>query len=190
MMNRFSVKSEFDSKILLHACCAPCALAPVPEFTQAGVAFDAFFYNPNIFDGAEHDKRLAEVKKIAGIFGFALFIQNDEYSKFLELVSGLENEPEGGARCAKCIEMRLAAAFEFASAGGYKYVATTLSTSPHKNVKLINSLGAALSEKHGGRVKLVEFDFKKNDGYKVSIDQCKKYSIYRQNYCGCHFSKR
>ncbi|EKD69648.1 MAG: hypothetical protein ACD_47C00048G0003 [uncultured bacterium] len=190
MINKFSVKSEFDSKILLHACCAPCALSPVPEFAAAGLAFDAFFYNPNIYDAAEHDKRLAEVKKIAGIFGFELFIRNDEYSKFLEFVSGLENEPEGAARCAKCIEMRLAAAFEFASAGGYKYVATTLSTSPHKNVKLINSLGAALSEKHGGLVKLIEFDFKKNDGYKNSVDYCKKYSIYRQTYCGCHFSKR
>ncbi len=186
----FNIKEEIDSRILLHICCAPCALSPVPVFSESAAGFDAFFYNPNIFDEAEHSRRLDEVKKIAGIFDFKLFIKVDEYSKFLNYVSGLENEPEGGSRCGKCFELRLGAAFDFAAGNGYKYVASSLSTSPHKNINLINSIGASLSIRHGGTVKLIEFDFKKADGYKKSIDYCKKYSIYRQNYCGCHFSRR
>ena len=191
MMNKFNVNNEkIDSKILLHACCAPCALSPVPEFSASGIDYDVFFYNPNIFDETEHEKRLGEVKKISEIFKFRIFIQKDEYSKFLIYIAGAENEPEGGARCAKCFEMRLTAAFEFAAAGGYKFVATTLSTSPHKNVALINSLGRKIAAGYNNVIRLIEFDFKKNNGYKNSIDYCKKYSIYRQNYCGCHFSKR
>jgi hypothetical protein len=191
MLNKFNITTEINSKILLHACCAPCALSPAPEFEASeDIDYDVFFYNPNIFDEAEHDKRLGEVKKISEIFKFRLFIQNDEYSKFLEYAAGLENEPEGGTRCVKCFEMRLAAAFKFASAGGYKCVATTLTTSPHKNASLINSLGRKIAAGYDNAIRLIEFDFKKNNGFKSSIDYCKKYSIYRQNYCGCHFSKR
>lgn len=190
MTKLFGVEGLPAAKILLHTCCAPCALSPVPEFAPAGVEFDAFFYNPNIFDDAEREKRLGEVKKIAGIFGFGLSVKNGAYRDFLEFVSGFENEPEGGARCEKCFEMRLSAAFEYAAAAGYEFVATTLTTSPHKSVRLINSIGARLTEKHGRRVKFVEFDFKKNDGFRRSVELCKKHSIYRQNYCGCHFSKR
>jgi len=183
--------AEIDSRILLHACCAPCALSPVPEFASCkNIGYDVFFYNPNIFDEAEYAKRLGEVEKIAQIFKFRLFIQNDGYSKFLQRVEGLENEPEGGGRCVKCFELRLQAAFKFASAGGYKYVATTLTTSPHKNAPLINSIGRKITAEYGDSVRLIEFDFKKNNGFKNSIDYCRKYSIYRQNYCGCHFSKR
>ncbi len=188
----FNINIEDGSrdKLLLHICCAPCALSPVPVFSGAGIKYDAFFYNPNIFDDAEHEKRLDEVKKIAGIFKFDLFIQKNEYSNFLNFVSGLESEPEGGARCAKCFEMRIAAAFERAAANGYKYVATTLSSSPHKNFKLITAIGRKLSEKYNDTIKLAEFDFKKQDGFKKSVEYCKLYSIYRQNYCGCHFSKK
>lgn len=190
MLNKFNIKNEIESRILLHACCAPCALSPVPEFGAAGIDYDVFFYNPNIFDETEHEKRLGEVKKIAEIFKFQLFIQIDQYSNFLTYIAGTESEPEGGARCSKCFEMRLAAAFKFAAAGGYKFVATTLSTSPHKNAGLINSLGRKIAAEYDNAVRLIEFDFKKNNGFKNSIDHCKKHSIYRQNYCGCHFSKR
>lgn len=176
-----------DKKTLLHICCAPCA-APALLDLSGNDKVTGFFYNPNIHPDEEHEKRLGELPKISEIFKIPYICVRSDYSTFLRFIKGLEEEPEGGARCAKCFELRLSGAFEYAAENGFSYVGTTLSTSPHKNIKLINSTGNAIAEKYNG-LEFLEFDFKKKDGFKKSVQLCEKYFIYRQKYCGCHFSK-
>jgi len=180
------INDKLDSRLLLHICCAPCALSPVPEFFGR-IEYSGFFFNPNIYDSIEYEKRLFEVEKISEIFKFPLIVSQTSYYDFIDFVKGLENEPEGGARCLKCFELRLSETFKYAKQNNFKYIATTLSTSPHKNISAINAIASRLSERFSG-VTFLEYDFKKNEGYKKSIERCKSFSIYRQNYCGCSFS--
>ncbi|MEZ7892507.1 MAG: epoxyqueuosine reductase QueH [Candidatus Wallbacteria bacterium] len=180
---------KISEKILLHICCAPCASVPLFELPSAGMNLTGFFYNPNIYDDTEKEKRRREVEKIEKFFNVGCVYLDDTYERYLEFVKGLEAEPEGGSRCLKCFEMRLLKAFEYASMNDFSYVTTTLTISPHKNSGIIHSTGNLISEKFPG-IKFLEFDFKKKEGYKKSIQLCRQYSIYRQNYCGCHFSKK
>ena len=176
-----------EIKTLLHVCCAPCAVAPFSDFhPDSGIT--GFFYNPNIYPESELGARLAEVKKISEIYDIPCIFMESEYSEFLNYVAGLENEKEGGARCARCFELRLSKAFEYASAHGFGAVGTTLSSSPHKNVKTINAIGNKLAAATPG-VRFMEYDFKKNDGFKRSVELCAKFTIYRQKYCGCEFAR-
>ena len=175
--------------LLLHACCAPCASYPL---TLLADAFDltVYYYNPNITDEAERDKRFAELKRhleenyptVGLIRGAA-----DE-EKFRAAAKGLESAPEGGLRCARCFELRLNETARLAAADGYDYFATTLTLSPLKNPMLINGIGEKMAEKYG--VKYLASDFKKDGGYLRSIEICKANNLYRQNYCGCEYSKR
>jgi len=178
---------KIDKKTLLHICCAPCA-APALLDLSGSEGLTGFFYNPNIHPDEEYEKRLNEIPKISEIFKIPHISVRSDYSIFLQFIKGLEDEPEGGQRCARCFELRLEKAFEFAFENGFHYVGTTLSTSPHKNIKVINSIGNAIAEKYE-TVKFLEFDFKKKDGFKKSVQLCEKHFIYRQKYCGCHFSK-
>jgi predicted adenine nucleotide alpha hydrolase (AANH) superfamily ATPase len=183
-------------RLLLHACCAPCLTASLELLTRH-FRVDVFFYNPNIMPLEEHRKREAEVRRLLEIADFAkgvnLFSPDYSPEEFAAAAHGFEAEPEGGARCTRCFELRLEKTAEFAKKasehnadGGYDYFGTTLTISPHKNTEVINKICAAAAEKYG--VRALPLDLKKRDGYKRSIELCKKYDIYRQNYCGCGFS--
>lgn len=175
--------------LLLHACCAPCAsheLTFLPDYFDVTV----YYYNPNITEAAEREKRYLELERLIGAMcpTVGLLEGAADSEKFLSLASGLESAPEGGMRCAKCFKLRLEETARRAKEEGYDYFATTLTLSPLKNPMLINDLGEALAEKYG--VKYLASDFKKEGGYQHSIELSKEYDLYRQNYCGCPFSKR
>ena len=174
-------------RLLLHACCAPCSSACLERL------FDAFdvtvlFYNPNIEEG-EYEKRKTELIRLLDATGWGHFIDCDhDESEFYNAVKGLESCPEGGERCAACFALRLERTAKVCKSGGFDYFATTLTVSPLKDANLINALGFELAEKYG--VRWLPTDFKKRNGYLRSIELCEKYSLYRQNYCGCVFSLR
>ncbi|MBO6052342.1 MAG: epoxyqueuosine reductase QueH [Clostridia bacterium] len=176
-------------RLLLHACCAPCSshclevLAEVYEIT-------VFFYNPNIAPEEEHAFRLSELKRFVGEAGYrTVAIDTPEYdpAPFEEMAKGLESLPEGGERCRRCYALRLRRTAEAARDGGFDAFTTTLSISPHKNAAWLNEIGLALSEEFG--VPWLCSDFKKKDGYKRSIQLSAEYGLYRQDYCGCRFSR-
>jgi len=174
-------------RLLLHCCCAPCTSGVLGRLTAFVV--DLFFFNPNISPAEEHERRLAELWRFADEAGHAGARIAPAYSpeEFFAAAKGLEAAPEGGARCMKCFELRLGRAAEYAAAHGYDYFATTLTVSPHKNADALNAIGGRLGEEYG--VKYLCSDFKKKEGYKLSIEMSKKYGLYRQDYCGCMFSK-
>lgn len=172
-------------KLLLHCCCAPCSsacLERLKEFFEITV----LFYNPNIESG-EYERRKAEIIRFITETGWANFTDCDHNEKeFYSAVKGLENCEEGGARCEKCFELRLKKTAETAEKGGYEFFTTTLTISPLKDAGLINSIG----EKLQNGAKWLYSDFKKRNGYLNSTKLSKKYNLYRQNYCGCVFSRR
>ena len=178
-------------KLLLHACCAPCS-SYVLEYLSAYFEITVFFYNPNIYPPQEYEKRVAEERRLIAEMPFRnpVHFREGTYGpeRFFEAVKGLENEPEGGARCRKCFELRLAEAARQAKAGGYDYFTTSLTISPLKNADVLNEIGEAAGREYG--VAYLNSDFKKKDGYKRSIRLSEEYGLYRQNYCGCVFSVR
>ena len=169
-------------KLLLHCCCAPCSSAVIEKLKNY---FDItyFYYNPNIFPEEEYILRKNEFIKL----GVNVVDLKYDHNEFLNVVSGYENEKEGGARCRICIAQRLDKTFEYATINNYDIVTSTLSISPHKDAEFINKLGESLQEKYG--IKYLHADFKKENGYLNSINICKEKGIYRQDYCGCEFSK-
>lgn len=177
--------------LLLHACCAPCSSACL-EYLNKYFNITIYYYNPNISPKAEFDKRLNEEKRLVSEMPF----ENDvdviegfyDYNEFLEIAKGLETVPEGGARCFKCYRLRLEKTAELAKEKGFDYFCTTLSISPLKNSQKINEIGYEVAEEYG--VKWLPSDFKKKEGYKRSIELSKEYDLYRQNFCGCVFSKK
>ena len=175
--------------LLLHVCCAPCASH---ELTFLPDVFDvtAFYYNPNITDDEEREKRYAELERLIKEMcpQVGLIEGAADKEKFFTAVKGLESAPEGGLRCAKCFALRLEEAAKRAAEEGFDYFATTLTLSPLKNPMLINEIGEKMGEKYG--VKYLASDFKKDGGYQHSIELSKEYDLYRQNYCGCVFSKK
>lgn len=178
-------------KLLLHACCAPCSSYCL-EYLSQFFEIIVFYYNPNISFREEYEYRLQEEKRLISLMSFknSVSIIEGEYTPadFFSAVKGLENEPEGGKRCVKCFKLRLEAAAETAKKLNADYFATTLTISPLKNAQLINTIGEQLGKEYG--VNWLYSDFKKREGYKRSIVLSKKYELYRQNYCGCIFSKR
>lgn len=177
--------------LLLHACCAPC-LSSVLERLGEHFSVTVLYYNPNIFPPDEYEKRLSEIQKLLGLLetGNTVKLLCGEYNpgNYRNLTGGMEKEPEGGTRCRLCFELRLGETARLAREGGFDYFTTTLTVSPHKNAALLNAIGGAMSEKYG--VLYLFSDFKKRDGYKRSIELSNTYGLYRQNYCGCEFSKR
>lgn len=175
-------------KVLLHSCCAPCSshcisvLAPHTDVT-------VFYYNPNIYPQSEYMRRKQEqIRLLDSAFPGVDFIDGDyDVESFYDAVKGYENCPEGGERCAKCFELRLAKTAELARERGYDCFATTLTVSPHKNSAVINAIGKGLAPSSG--VDFLPSDFKKKDGYKHSLQLSSLYGLYRQNYCGCEFSR-
>lgn len=177
-------------KLLLQCCCAPCS-SYVLEYLNKSFDITPYFYNPNISPESEYEKRANELIRLIGEMPLdtvnAPIIECYDNAEFEAAINGLENEPEGGARCAVCYKLRLEAAAKYAKANGYDYFCTTLSISPLKNSQTLNAIGKAVSEKYG--VKYLFSDFKKNEGFKRSVQLCAEYGLYRQNYCGCKYSK-
>ncbi len=177
-------------KLLLHACCAPCSSYCL-EYLSQYFEIIIFYYNPNISLKEEYEYRLKEEKRFVSLMEFKnpVTIVDGEYDTrdFFRAVKGFENEPEGGKRCEKCFALRLEASAKIAKTLDCDYFSTTLTISPLKNAQVINSIGDELSKRYG--VKWLFSDFKKREGYKRSIVLSKKYDLYRQDYCGCVFSK-
>ena len=178
-------------KLLLHVCCAPCS-SYVLEYLSNYFYITVFYYNPNIDSLTEYNKRMEESRRFTKEFKGKYPIDfkevghnNDEYES---VIRGLENEKEGGNRCFKCYRLRLEKAFIYAKEHNYDYVTTTLTISPLKNSKKINEIGHELSSDYN--IKYLYSDFKKKEGYKRSIVLSREYNLYRQNYCGCKYSKK
>ena len=177
-------------RLFLHSCCAPCS-SYVLEYLSKYFEITVFYYNPNIYPPKEYDERLAEVRRLVSEMEFAhpVTVVAGAYDPalFFDAVKGLEAEKEGGARCERCFRLRLMEAARLAKDGGYDYFTTTLTVGPKKDARLLNQLGEELGEKYG--VRHLPSDFKKKDGYKRSVELSKEYGLYRQDYCGCGFSK-
>lgn len=176
--------------LLLHACCAPCS-SYVLEYLSAYFDIRLLYYNPNIAPAEEYAHRLGEVRRLVSEMGLTDTVQVVEGAyepqRFRELAHGLEDEPEGGARCKRCFRLRLREAARAAGDLHADYFTTTLSISPHKNAALLNAIGLELEQTYG--VRYLCSDFKKRDGFKRSIALSEQYGLYRQNYCGCAYSK-
>ena len=174
-------------KLLLHCCCAPCSTSVV-ERLLAEDKYDItmYYYNPNILPQVEYDKRKEELIRLnKEVYPMTnLVIAEYNPNVFFNAIKGKETLGEGSIRCFSCIELRLQQTAKYAKENGYELFATTLSVSPHKNAELINNIGKTLEEKFD--INYLVSDFKKKDGFKRSIELCKKYNIYRQNYCGCN----
>lgn len=176
-------------RLLLHTCCGPCALYPAGALIKQGYAVTLFFYNPNIQPEVEYYRRLDELKKYLPSHGNLRLIEGRyEPLNWLSAVKGLANEPERGKRCELCYEYRLAATAQLTAEKNFDYFGSTLSISPHKDAHKINSLGEMLAEKFA--VKFFVKDWKKNDGFKTACQLAREANFYRQNYCGCIFSRR
>ena len=176
-----------DKRLLLHSCCAPCSSHCLSELSpQIGVT--VFYYNPNLDCAEEYEKRKREQIRFLRETGLADFLDCDYAPEdYISAVRGLEEEKEGGARCAVCFRLRLERTAREAKLRGFDYFATTLTVSPLKNAKLINEIGFAVAEEVG--VKYLPSDFKKRGGYLHSVRLSEEYGLYRQDYCGCAFSK-
>ncbi|MDD4271768.1 MAG: epoxyqueuosine reductase QueH [Patescibacteria group bacterium] len=174
-------------KLLLHICCVGCGVY-VSQLLKQDYEVRLFFYNPNIWPEEEYKKRLTEAEKIAGEFNLELVKSEYEHDKWLKAVSGHESDPERGERCIICYNFRLTAAAVMAKKLNCDYLTTTLTTSPHKNALAINKIGEQAAVKYG--LKFLNQDFKKQDGFKKSSALSRELGLYRQNYCGCEFSRR
>ena len=177
-------------KLLLHACCAPCS-SHVLETLSSEYEITILFYNPNITEESEYRKRFGELTRFVKEAPFAINVKvidgDYEPDKFFEMSKGLEEEPERGSRCYKCYKQRMDKTALYASMNDYDLFTTTLSISPHKNAQWINEIGKELSNKYN--INYLYSDFKKKNGYARSIELSKEYNLYRQDYCGCIFSK-
>lgn len=177
-------------RLLLHACCAPCSSA-VLEYLSQYFAITLLYYNPNIAPLEEYQKREAELRRLVSQMKFIHPVEllPCQYGgqAFVQAARGLEGEPEGGKRCEACFRLRLRYAAQEAARLRFDYYTTTLSISPMKNAPLLNQLGEEIGREFG--VAHLPSDFKKKDGYKRSVQLSKEYDLYRQDYCGCAFSK-
>ena len=177
--------------LLLHTCCAPCGSAVLEELSRY-FQITVFYYNPNITEEAEYRHRISEVRRlieeIPAENPISFLEGMYEPERFFSESRGLEREKEGGTRCEKCFGLRLGETAKEAAKGGFSFFTTTLTISPLKNADVLNEIGERMGLIYG--VRFLPSDFKKKDGYKRSIELSKKYGLYRQDYCGCIYSKR
>lgn len=203
-MNKVNYQKELEkviSKIqesqipglLLHSCCAPCSSYCL-EYLCQYFSITVFYYNPNISASEEYRKRVEEQKRLIAAYnqgqkGYPISIIEGDYEPtlFFEMAKGYENCPEGGERCFKCFDLRLRKTAELAKAKAFDYFATTLTISPLKNAEKINEIGQQLAQEYN--ILWLPSDFKKKNGYKRSIELSAEYDLYRQDYCGCAYSK-
>lgn len=175
-------------RLLLHGCCAPCS-SYVMEYLYSYMDITMFFYNPNISPKSEFDYRAGELARLITATGREIPVICPPYdpAPFLQIAKGMEHLPEGGRRCYDCYALRLKETAAFAAKQGFDFFTTTLSISPHKNAVWLNEIGKQMEEVYG--VPYLYADFKKKNGYKRSIELSKQYNLYRQDYCGCAYSK-
>ena len=184
---------EVVPSLFLHSCCAPCSSYCL-EYLAEYFAITIFYYNPNISPAEEYEKRVEEQRRLIDSLNqkakHKIAFVEGEYKPedFYAMAKGMEELPEGGERCFKCYEMRLREAAVLAKERGFDYFTTTLTISPLKNAKKLNEIGEKLGEEYG--ITHLPSDFKKKNGYKRSVELSKEYGLYRQDYCGCVFSKR
>lgn len=202
-MNQTNYQKELDKRLknlaeegrvprlLLHSCCAPCS-SYVMEYLSQYFQITIFFYNPNIYPPEEYELRVREEKRLIHEMPFVHPVQMVEGpydpDHFFQEIKGLEKEPEGGKRCEHCYRLRLYEAGLAARQGGYDFFTTTLTISPLKSASKLNEIGQEIGRELG--VEYLCSDFKKKDGYKRSLKLSEEYGLYRQNYCGCIYSKR
>lgn len=183
-------KEGITPSLLLHACCAPCSSYCL-EYLSDYFKITVFFYNPNISPESEYAHRVSEEKRLISSLAVKNkidFIEGEfNPSDFYDAVKGFEDVKEGGERCFRCYRLRLEETAKLAGRLGFDYFTTTLTISPLKNAAKINEIGEELAEKYG--VRHLPSDFKKKEGYKRSLELSKQFSLYRQDYCGCAFSK-
>ncbi len=179
-------------RLLLHSCCAPCS-SYVLEYLSEYFFITVFYYNPNITDAAEYEKRVNEQRRLIRDLPVkhpVSFVEGTyDPERFLTLTKGMEELPEGGERCRACFALRLFETAERASQDGYEYFTTTLSISPLKDADALNEIGERVAAEYDG-IQYLNADFKKRDGYKRSLELSEQYGLYRQDYCGCLYSKR
>lgn len=177
--------------LLLHSCCAPCS-SYVLEYLSNYFKITIFYYNPNISPKEEFDKRIEEQKRLINelpVKNKVEFIEGKyDNDKYEDSIKGLEQEKEGGSRCHICYRLRLEETAKIAKETGFDYFTTTLSISPYKNAKVLNEIGEELGKIYN--ISYLYADFKKKNGYKRSIELSRIYNLYRQDYCGCEYSKR
>ena len=173
------------AQVLLHICCGPCAAHVVGALGEQ-YSVTGCFYNRNISPEEEYRRRLSAAEKVASANSIELIHVPYEQGDWLRAVEGLEDEPEGGRRCARCFQMRLSRVAQMAAERGFDLFATTLTVSPHKDVAAVNEAGRAAAA--GAGVAFHEADFKKGGGFEKSCRLCREMGIYRQDYCGCCFS--
>lgn len=178
-------------RLLLHSCCAPCSSYCL-EYLSQYFSITLLFYNPNISPKEEFDKRTEELRRLVSQLPMKhpaeVVVPEYRPEEFYSAVKGMENLPEGGERCFVCYRLRLQKAAQYAAQNGFDYFCSTLSISPMKNAAKLNEIGEELSEIYP--VRLLPSDFKKKGGYLRSIELSREYGLYRQNYCGCVFSKQ
>ena len=172
------------NKILLHACCAICSGYPISLLKEMGYSPVVYFCNPNLDTKDEFERRLDAQRKICEAFDVRLIVEEYNPIEYLDFIDGLENEPEKGSRCDKCIELRLRKTAEMAKKLGIDEFTTSLVISPHKNYEKISELGKNISESY------LAINFRKNDGFLKTNNLSKELGLYRQNYCGCKFAKK
>lgn len=186
-----TVAANEQPKLLIHSCCAPCS-SYVLEYLSKYFAITIYYYNPNIYPEEEYHRRVEEQQLLIQSMSLAtkvIFVEGEYKPElYYNTVKSFEEELEGGERCLQCYELRLKEAAKVAQEGKYDYFTTTLSISPHKNSVKLNEIGEKVGKKYG--VPFLPSDFKKKNGYKRSIELSKEYGLYRQDYCGCVFSKR
>ena len=181
-------ENKFKKRILLHTCCAPCATYVFEKLSDEGYEPSSFFYNPNIHPQTEYDKRLDELIKYCKLREIQLSIKDADTQNWFGAIKGLEAEPEGGARCFICYKLRMEEAAKLAKEKGFDCFSTVLSISPHKKADVINKIGKELELQYG--IEFLEANFKKQDGFKKSLELSKHYKLFRQDYCGCVYSIR
>lgn len=201
-MNKINYQKKLDElingisegtvpRLLLHSCCAPCSSYTL-EYLSRYFDITVLYYNPNISPRSEFDKRAVEqarlIAELPAQHKVKLVVYDYDYTEFLDIARGYESCQEGGERCFRCYRMRLEKTAEKAKAEGFDYFCTTLSISPLKDSQIINKIGYETAEKYG--VKWLPSDFKKKEGYKRSIELSREYNLYRQNFCGCAYSKK
>ncbi len=193
------IQSGSVPTLFLHSCCAPCS-SYVLEYLRQFFRITVFYYNPNITEAQEYRKRVAEQKRLIVAYnaysreakqvgGYPIDIVEGDYEPacFYEIAKGLEQCPEGGERCFACYALRLRETAKRARAGGYDYFTTTLTISPLKNAAKLNEIGEQFAKEYG--TAWLPSDFKKKNGYKRSVELSKEYDLYRQDYCGCIYSR-
>ena len=188
IMEEITSNLDYKPKLLLHACCGVCSSAVLERLLNY-FNITILYYNPNIYPKEEYMKRLNTQKEIIEKMNAKVNLLEIGYNEedFKKISQGLEREKEGGSRCFKCYYLRLEKTAQIAKKENFDYFCTTLSVSPYKDSEKLNKIGKILEEKY--KIKYLYSDFKKKDGYKRSIELAKKYNLYRQDYCGCEYSK-